>query len=299
MDEMIEFSKMHGIGNDFIVIDDMKGELSFTPPQIRRLCDRHFGVGADGIIIARPSSKADAFMLFYNTDGTQAEMCGNGIRCLAKFLYEQGIVDKNPMKIDTLAGIKEVSLMFDNGEVIGARVDIGTVSFKAGDVPTTVVAADDEAIDVKIPVGKGMVKATCLSVGNPHCVVFVDDVREAPVEKVGQYISTHELFPKRSNVEFVEVVDSNHLKVRVYERGVGETLACGTGAVAAAAAACKQGYCGWPMRVDLPGGTLLVEINTMGKAFLTGPAELVYNGFLSLEFEEELDYFTDLVSNED
>lgn len=288
MEEMIEFVKAHGLGNDFILIDDLDGTISFSPNQVKLLCDRHYGIGADGLIIARPSSKADAFMLFYNPDGSQAEMCGNGIRCLAKFLYERRVVEKDPMEIETLAGIKQVELVYDGPEVIGARVNMGKPSFIAKDVPTTVVEPNQEAINVVIPLGKGKVKATCLSVGNPHCVVFVDDVEEIPVEKTGLYLSEHQFFPERTNVEFVQIINDNHIKVRVWERGSGETLACGTGAVAAAAASCYHKYCEGPIRVDLPGGRLLVEMGENKNLFMTGTAENVFSGFLSLEFEEKI-----------
>lgn len=289
MEEIIEFTKAHGIGNDFIIIDGMDGTISFTAPQIKLLCDRHFGIGADGLIIARPSEKGDAFMLFYNPDGTQAEMCGNGIRCLAKFLYERNIVEKDVMRLETLAGVKRVELIFNGAEVTGARVEMGKPSFKAEDIPTTLREGKEEAIDVELPVGKGKVKVSCVSMGNPHCVVFVDNVEEAPVEEIGSRIETHEAFPERTNVEFVEIRDSSTIKVRVWERGAGETLACGTGACAAAAAACYQRYCLSPVKVDLPGGRLLIDFAADGTIYMTGPAESVYNGFLSLEFEEKLE----------
>lgn len=289
MEEMVEFTKAHGVGNDFIIIDGMDGTISFTPSQVRLLCNRHFGIGADGLIIARPSSRGDAFMLFYNPDGSQAEMCGNGIRCLAKFLYERDIVEKDVMRLETLAGMKRVELIFDGSETTGAKVEMGKPSFKAEDVPTLLRDDEGEAIDVKLQVGKGKVKVSCISMGNPHCVIFVDDVEEAPVKEIGPRIETDKAFSERTNVEFVEILDSNTIKVRVWERGAGETLACGTGACAAAAVACYQKYCRSPVKVELPGGNLIIDFASDGTVYMTGAAENVYNGFLTLEFEDKLE----------
>lgn len=288
MEELLEFAKYHGAGNDFIIIDDMDGRLSLSPAQVSLLCDRHFGIGADGIMIAHPSAKADAFMLYYNSDGSQAEMCGNGIRCFAKFLFDRNIVLKKKVSIDTLAGVKEVELIFDGPEVVGAEVMMGKPSFKAGDIPTTLVDEEDEVVDAELSLPGGDIIVTCVSVGNPHCVVFVDDVEEAPVARLGPVIETHPAFPQKTNVEFAEIVNDNHIKVKVWERGAGLTLACGTGAVATAAAACKRGFCSYPVRVDLPGGHLLVEFDEDRNAYLAGPAEHVFNGFTSFEFSSKL-----------
>lgn len=288
MEELLEFAKYHGAGNDFIIIDDMEGRISLGAEQVALLCDRHFGIGADGVMIARPSSKADAYMLYYNSDGSLAEMCGNGIRCFAKFLFDRNIVLKKKVGIETLAGVKEVELIFDGPEVVGAEVEMGKPSFRAGDVPTTLVDSDSEAVDVNLSLPRGEIIVSCVSVGNPHCVVFVDDVEQAPVEELGPVIENHPAFPEKTNVEFAEIVDSNRIKVRVWERGAGLTLACGTGAVAVAAAACRRGFCSYPVRIDLPGGHLLVEFDDDKNAYLAGPAEHVFNGFLSFEFSRKL-----------
>lgn len=283
---MLEFSKYQATGNDFILIDDMESMISLSPEQVRLLCDRHYGIGADGLIIARKSPVADAYMLFYNSDGSIAEMCGNGIRCFAKFLYDQGIVNKKTMSIETKAGIKEVELFFERGNAIGARVKMGKVSFLGKDIPTTLVGPDEEAVEVPLNVDGIELIVTCVSVGNPHCVILVDEVERIKLDKIGPLIENHEAFPNRTNVEFATIVSPNHIKVRVWERGAGATLACGTGAVATAAAACRSGMCSYPVRIDLPGGHLFVEFDDEKNAHLEGVAEHVFNGFLSVEFTQ-------------
>lgn len=283
---MLEFSKYQATGNDFILIDDMESMISLSPEQVRLLCDRHYGIGADGLIIARKSPVADAYMLFYNSDGSIAEMCGNGIRCFAKFLYDQGIVNKKTMSIETKAGVKEVELFFERGNAIGARVKMGKVSFLGKDIPTTLVGPDEEAVEVPLKVDGIELIVTCVSVGNPHCVVLVDEVERIKLDKIGPLIENHNAFPNRTNVEFATIVSPNHIKVRVWERGAGATLACGTGAVATAAAACRSGMCSYPVRIDLPGGHLFVEFDDEKNAHLEGVAEHVFNGFLSVEFTQ-------------
>lgn len=281
---MLEFSKYQAAGNDFVIINDMEGFLSLTPDEVRLLCDRHYGVGADGLIVARPSRIADAYMLFYNPDGSLAEMCGNGIRCFAKFLYDQQLVNRKNMKIETKAGVKEVELFFERGTPIGAKVNMGKVSFLAKDIPTTLLPEDKEVVEAKLKLNDIELIVTCVSVGNPHCVVFVDEVERIKIDRLGPAIENHEAFPNRTNVEFATVESSNLIKARVWERGAGATLACGTGAVAVAAAACKTGMCSYPVRVDLPGGHLFVEFDSEKNAYLEGVAEHVFNGFLSVEF---------------
>lgn len=286
MEEMLEFSKYQAAGNDFIIINDMDGILNLSEAQVKILCDRHYGIGSDGLIIARKAKNADAYMLFYNPDGSIAEMCGNGIRCFAKFLYDHNIVSKKTMHIDTKAGIKEVELFFEKGNAIGARVNMGKVSFKAVDIPTTLVSNDEEAVEVPLKIENLELIVTCVSVGNPHCVIFVDEVDRINLKKIGPLIENHEAFPRKTNVEFATVLSPNHIKARVWERGAGVTLACGTGAVATAAAAVKTGLTEQPVRVDLPGGHLFVEFDSEGNSHLEGVAEHVFNGFLSVEFTE-------------
>jgi len=286
MEEMLEFVKYQAAGNDFIIIEDMDNLLDLKPEHVKRLCDRHYGIGSDGLIVARKSSRADAYMLFYNPDGSIAEMCGNGIRCFARFLYESGLVQKKKMVIDTKAGLKEVELFFDKGNPIGARVNMGPVSFVARSIPTTLVDSDKEAVNVPLNVEGHELIVTCVSVGNPHCVVFIDDYEKINLERIGPIIENHPAFPERVNVEFATIVEPHLIKAKVWERGAGATLACGTGAVAVAAAACKTRYCEQPVRIDLPGGHLFVEFDNDGDAYLEGVAEHVFNGFMSVEFTE-------------
>lgn len=283
---MIEFSKYQAAGNDFIIVDDMEGMIDLTPEQVRLLCDRHFGIGADGLILARPSSEADAYMHFYNPDGSLAEMCGNGIRCFARFLYDNSIVEKTLMKIDSLAGVKEVELFFDKDGAVTVEVALGRVSFLAREIPTLLVPPNEEVIGAELKAADQTFKVTCVNVGNPHCVIFVKDVDEIDLEKIGPAIENHDAFPKKTNVEFVQVLSTGHIKVRVWERGAGITLACGTGAVASAAAACRNGFCAATMKVDLPGGRLYVSFDEDFNVILKGGAEHVFNGFLSNEFTE-------------
>jgi diaminopimelate epimerase len=286
MDDMLEFAKYQAAGNDFIIIEDMDGRLDLKPEHVRRLCDRHYGIGSDGLIVARKSDKADAYMLFFNPDGSLAEMCGNGIRCFARFLYERELVEKKKMLIETKAGLKEVELFLDIGNPIGARVNMGPVSFLAKDIPTTLVEPDKEVVEVPLVVNGITLTVTCVSVGNPHCVIFIDDYESVDLRKIGPLIENHPAFPQRTNVELATIVEPHMIRAKVWERGAGATLACGTGAVAIAAAACKTGYCHQPIRIDLPGGHLFVEFDSEKNAYLEGVAEHVFNGFMSIEFTE-------------
>lgn len=292
MDQALEFSKYQAVGNDFIIIDDREFLFDFKPEHIKLLCDRHYGIGADGLMIVRPSNKADVRMVFYNPDGSIAEMCGNGIRCFAKYLYDKDIIEKKVISIETKAGIKEVELMFSEGITIGARVNMGKISFKAKDIPTTLAAPDEDVVEKTLNLDGAEVIVTCVSVGNPHCVIFVDDYSKISITKIGPAIENHPAFPERTNVEVATIVSSNHIKARVWERGAGATLACGTGAVAIAAAACKRGTCSYPVRVDLPGGHLFVEFDSEKNAYLEGTAEHVFDGILSFEFTET--YLSDI-----
>jgi len=276
----ISFWKMHGLGNDYIVIDNRSGELreEELPSLAVRLCKRRFGVGADGLLLVYPSYKADVKMRIFNMDGSEAEMCGNGIRCLAKYCYENGLVRKTFLSVETLDGIKSLYLKVENDTVKSVRVNMGSPSFEAERIP---IKWNGAFINKPIIIGEETVKATALSVGNPHCVVFVDDVEGYPVVNIGQKLEKHKLFPKRTNVEFVQVVSRDKLKVRVWERGVGETLACGTGACASFAAAKILGRVDEAVTVELLGGKLSVEY-CGGVIFMEGPAEKVFEGFINL-----------------
>lgn len=289
--EGLEFTKAHGTGNDFIIVEDLEGEFDLSPKAIAFLCDRHFGIGADGFLLVKPSEVADYRMVYYNSDGSTAEMCGNGIRCLAKYLYDRGLTSKAKVKIETEAGIKEVELLFDETKVIGGKVEMGTPSFKVEDVPILLKGVD-EAINYPLQTEKGTFYITALSVGNPHCILFVEDVDRTPVHSLGRFIEHLPIFPERTNVEFVQVVSERELKMRVWERGVGETLACGTGACAAATAAIKLQKAKSPVIIKVPGGELVVEWRD-SFIYLAGGAEEVFVGFLNQDLLDKLELVTE------
>jgi diaminopimelate epimerase len=289
----LEFAKMHGLGNDFVVIEDLEEELDLDPDAVVWLCDRHFGVGADGVILVRRATTdaADLFMLYYNADGTTAEMCGNGLRCFAKYAAERGLVTGDTLRVETLGGVRHVEVAMDAAGVMeAATVDMGEPVLEPSRVPTTLapVRAQDEAvIGAEVETALGTFNVTCVSMGNPHAIVWVDDVDDAPVETVGPLIETHPAFPNKTNVEFAQVAsDQCEIRLRVWERGVGETLACGTGACATAVAASLQGLCGREAAVELPGGHLVVRWAEDGRVYMSGPAEEVFAGSIQLESEE-------------
>ncbi|MEM1586935.1 MAG: diaminopimelate epimerase [Candidatus Bathyarchaeia archaeon] len=279
----IFFWKMHGLGNDYIIIDNRDEKIGdeMLSSLAQRLCRRRFSIGADGLLLLHNSDIADAKMRIFNADGSEAEMCGNGIRCLARYCYENNIVKKSEMKIETLSGVKWVLLHTVGEKVSSVTVDMGSPIFEREKIP---VLGKGKFIDEEITVDGEKFRATCLSVGNPHCVIFVKDLSNFPVEYYGSKIERHTLFPKRVNVEFVQIVRSNLIKVRVWERGVGETLACGTGACASVIAGKTLGILGSECTVQLLGGDLKVKYDeTNNKVFLTGPAEKVYEGMIELE----------------
>lgn len=266
---LIDFTKSQGLGNDFIIIDDLDGTLDITPAMVRGVCDRHFGIGADGLIVTKKSAVGDYFMDFRNADGSIAEMCGNGIRAFAKYIYERH--DSRPvLNIETLAGVKTVELTISDGEVAAVKVDMGK--------PTP----DSIARPLVLPDGRRY-EATCVSMGNPHCVIFVDDLDKVDVAADGALIENLDIFPKKTNVEFVQVLADDRLKVKVWERGVGITLACGTGACASLVAAALNGLTGREAIVALPGGELMVSWSGNEHVTLAGPAEEVFTGRLEME----------------
>jgi diaminopimelate epimerase len=271
----MKFWKMHGLGNDYIVIDNRDGKVS-DPEATElalRLCKRKFSVGADGVLFASNSTMADVKMRIFNADGSEAEMCGNGIRCFAKYCYENSIAIKSELTVETLAGIKRTWLTVENGLVQSVMVDMGAPVLERSKIP---MLGQGTFINEELQVNGDAYKATCLSVGNPHCVIFVDAVDDFPVRRVGSKIETLSLFPKRTNVEFVQVLGENEVKVRVWERGCGETLACGTGACATVVAGNKLKRLGNKVRVHLLGGDL--EVEYAEHLFLKGPAEKVFEG---------------------
>ncbi|MEG4985432.1 diaminopimelate epimerase [Microcoleus sp. BR0-C5] len=277
----IEFAKYHGLGNDFILIDNRhSSEPVITPEQAVDLCDRHFGIGADGVIFALPGQNdTDYTMRIFNSDGSEPEMCGNGIRCLAKFIADlEGSEAKTQYRIHTLAGVISPELRSD-GQV---KVDMGVPRLLAAEIPTTLAASDAKAIDVSIEVADKSWSVTCVSMGNPHCITFVEDVSAVALETVGPQFEHNKAFPQRTNTEFIEVIRSDYVKMRVWERGAGVTLACGTGACAAVVAGVLVGKCDRATAVELPGGVLEIEwAEVSGRIYMTGPAQRVFTGCIS------------------
>jgi diaminopimelate epimerase len=272
---------MHGLGNDYIAIDNRDEKIGITQAAelARMLCKRRFSVGADGLVLVLASKMADVKMRIFNADGSEAEMCGNGIRCFAKYCYEKGIVGKPEFTVETLAGVKHVWLNLKGKEVALVKVDMGAPNWQRSSLPMT---GKGTCINEDLKVDGGTFKVTCLSMGNPHCIIFVDCIGCFPVEEIGAKIENHKAFPKRTNVGFVEVLNENELNVRVWERGCGETLACGTGTCAAVAASNKLGLAGNKVTVHLLGGELQVEL-AAETVFLTGAAEKVFEGTLFKE----------------
>ena len=279
---------MHGLGNDFIVIDAMEKEYFPTPNDARRLCNRRTGIGADGLLLALPSQKADLRMRLLNSDGSTAEMCGNGIRCVAKYVYDHKLTDKTEISVETGAGIKYLTLYVEENKVSQVRVDMGEPILTPGDIP--VVKADGSAygddyrvIDEPISAGNREWHMTCVSMGNPHAVVFVDDVANFELEKYGPLFENHKMFPKRTNTEFVEILSRNEAKMRVWERGSAETWACGTGTCATVMACILNKKTDNKVLVHLRGGDLTIEyIPETNHVFMTGPATEVFSGEIDI-----------------
>lgn len=276
----MRFWKMHGLGNDYIVIDNRDQKISdkHVAELAKRLCERRFSVGADGLLLVCNSTMADVKMRIFNADGSEAEMCGNGIRCFAKFCYENKIAPKEEFAVETLSGLKHVWLTLKDKEVNAVKVDMGAPNWERSSLP---MLGQGTCINENIEVDEESYTVTCLSMGNPHCVIFVDKVDDFPVEYVGPMVENHNAFPKRTNVGFVQVLNRNELKVRVWERGCGETLACGTGTCAAVAAANKLGKVGNKVTVHVLGGDLQVEVAK--SLSLSGAAEKVFEGTLFSE----------------
>ncbi|XHX81154.1 MAG: diaminopimelate epimerase [Stenomitos frigidus ULC029] len=274
----IEFTKYHGLGNDFILIDNRSAsEPRLTPDDAIKWCDRHFGIGADGVIFALPGQNGtDYTMRIFNNDGSEPEMCGNGIRCLSRFIAElEGITEPRSYKIHTLGGVI-TSKLEANGLI---TVDMGKPRLLAADIPTTLTAADQKVVNQPLEVAGKTWQVTCVNMGNPHCVTFVDDVAAIPLETLGPQFETHPVFPKKINTEFIQVVRSDYLKMRVWERGAGITLACGTGACASLVAGVLNGKCDRRATVELPGGLLQIEWSEADdRLYMTGPAEKAFVG---------------------
>ena len=278
----MKFTKMQGIGNDYVYVNCLEEKVDHPEELAKLVSDRHFGIGSDGLILIKPSEVADFEMAMYNADGSRGEMCGNGIRCVAKYVYDRGLTDKTHISIETLAGIKYLELTVEKGQVSQVRVDMGEPELLAEKIP--VISQQEKVIDVPITAGEKEYRMTCVSMGNPHCVVFMEDVEHLEIEKIGPLFENHKLFPKRINTEFVKVIDRKTLQMRVWERGSGETLACGTGACATAVAAMLNGFCEEEVQIHLLGGDLTIEWNKESNhVFMTGPAEIVFDGEITCE----------------
>lgn len=273
----MKFTKMEGLGNDYIYVNCLEEQVDNPAEVAIALSDRHFGVGSDGLILIKPSKIADFTMDMYNADGSRSEMCGNGIRCVGKYVYDYGLTDKTSVSIETLAGIKYLELHVKNGSVDTVTVDMGAPILEADAVP--VVSDSVTVIDEAIFVAGSEYKITCVSMGNPHSVVFVDDVESFPLDTVGPMFEHHERFPNKVNAEFVQVIDRSTVKMRVWERGTGETMACGTGSCATAVACVLNDKTDEDVTVKLLGGDLLIRYDRENnKVYMTGPAKVVFDG---------------------
>ena len=269
-----KFVKMQGAGNDYIYFDCFGGEPEDIPALAVRLSDRHKGIGGDGLVLICRSDAADAKMRMFNADGSEGNMCGNAIRCVGKYLYDENVCRKEEVSVETKSGIKYLRLYTENGKVKRVRVDMGKADFDPKSLP---VLLEGEAVDRPVKIAGGLHRITCVSMGNPHCVLF-EDPDGADLERIGPLFENDPLFPERVNTEFVKVIGKNALKMRVWERGSGETMACGTGACAAAAAACACGKCdaAQDILVQLRGGDLVIHVGET--VFMTGEAEKVFSG---------------------
>lgn len=276
---VMKFTKMHGCGNDYVYIDCTKEPLADPEQMAITLSDRHFGVGGDGMILICPSETGDFRMAMYNSDGSEGSMCGNGIRCVGKFVYDKGLTQKTDLTIETKSGLKRLNLEVENGLVSRVRVDMGRADWSAPAVP--VVGMGDSVIGQPVEIAGQTWEMTCISMGNPHAVVWADDVAHLPLEEIGPCFETHPMFPERVNTEFIRVIDDHTLEMRVWERGSGETLACGTGACASVMAAYLNHRTGTKATVQLRGGALEIELAENGHVYMTGPACTVFEGELS------------------
>ena len=300
----MKFTKMQGLGNDYVYVDCTKEELAAPADIARAVSDRHYGIGSDGLILIKPSNAADFYMEMYNADGSRSAMCGNGIRCVGKYVYDFGLTDKLDVSIETAAGIKYLNLRLLGGQVVEVRVNMGAPIFEPALVPTTLEATrkiEADGSDLAAPLHEGYEKpvldkvpavldaaltvdgkeyrVSCVSMGNPHVITYVDDEKAVDIEKIGPLFESHPAFPERTNTEFIRVADRKNIYMRVWERGTGETLACGTGACASAVATMLNGLCDRRVTVHLLGGDLFIEWDEKDNVvYMTGPAVTVFTG---------------------
>ncbi len=273
----MRFTKMQGAGNDYVYVNAFAERLPEDLPRLAiAVSDRHKGIGSDGLILIRPSPVSDARMQMFNADGSEAEMCGNGVRCVAKYVYDHGIARRESLRIETARGILELRLFTSGGQVTSVRVNMGPPILKGAEIPTRLPG--DPPVQVPLDVAGRKLNVTCVSMGNPHCVTFVDEISDDLVLRVGPQIERHSAFPNRVNAEFIQIVSPSETIMRVWERGSGETLACGTGACAAAVAGVLAGLTERRLLTHLRGGDLELEWSPSGDVYLTGPAVEVFEG---------------------
>lgn len=279
----LRFSKMHGLGNDYVYVDCTKEKLRHPEEISRLVSQRRFGIGSDGLILICPSDRADFEMRMYNADGSEGRMCGNGLRCVGKFVYDKGLTDKTHVDIDTKSGVKHLKLTVEDGKAAFVEADMGKASLRAKDIP--VETEYDDFIEQPMVIGGEAYLVTCVSMGSPHAVTFCDEIDTLPLDRIGPLFEHDEKFPDRVNAEFVQCIDRSTLKMRVWERGSGETFACGTGACAAVVAAVLGGHCdyGQEVTVRLLGGQLQVTYFEDGNVVMKGPATHVFDGVMEID----------------
>ncbi|MCK4392418.1 diaminopimelate epimerase [Candidatus Bipolaricaulota bacterium] len=285
----MKFTKMQGLGNEFIVIEDPGERYNLSSEVVAKLCDRHFGIGGGGgLMIVERSQQADFRMRYFSINGTEAEICGNGIRCFARYVYDHRLTPERNFLIETLAGIREAWLLPESGPVKEVKINMGAPIFSRSSIP--MLGEGEEAVDEVLRVGEEEFRATSLSMGNPHCIIYLDDVKRAPVNQVGPIIENLPIFPQKVNVEFVEILNSSEIKMRMWERnGEGEPLSCGSGSCACVAATVRTKRTGRKVIVHQPGAGLEIEWNNEnGCIYMTGPAEEIFTGSLSRRFEEAI-----------
>lgn len=278
----MRFTKMEGLGNDYVYVNCLEETVEDPASLAVKVSDRHFGIGSDGLILIKPSETADFCMDMYNADGSRAEMCGNGIRCVAKYVYDYGLTTKTSISVETLAGVKYLDLKLENGKVKLVTVNMGAPELRPAQIP--VQSDKDILVQEPIEVGGERYDITCVSMGNPHCIVFVEDTEHFPLEAIGPQFEQNEMFPNRVNTEFIQVLDAKTVNMRVWERGTGETLACGTGACASAVACILNGLTENEITLHLLGGDLLVRWDRdENLVYMTGPAKVVFDGEIHIE----------------
>ncbi|MEG0912077.1 MAG: diaminopimelate epimerase [Oscillospiraceae bacterium] len=282
----LKFTKMQGVGNDYIYIDCFERDIRLDAQAISFLSDRRFGIGGDGVIFIRPCTKADGFMDMYNLDGSFGMMCGNGVRCVGKYLYDHGYAKSANVAVDTRSGVKTMTMQLGaDGKAVGATVDMGVAVLECRDIPVRYGGSNIEVlIKIDCPDYSAEQIATCVSMGNPHAVIFTDGIDSLDLERIGPYYENYRLFPNKVNTEFAEVISSSELRMRVWERGSGETLACGTGACAVGVSAVLRGYCRYdsPVLVHLRGGDLTISYSRSGAVTMSGAAAEVFTGEIDI-----------------